>query len=232
MTAETIELQCDRIRKKLAVAKRKDRRRSVFGAPTHRYRIGKPLSVRDVVQFEEENDIELPSAFRGFLLNVGNGNRTPHISKNSMVFGCGAGPYYGLFPLGTELSIGENVVLAEPATVEPDSSSGRWDAIVSQLNMPELSDAEYDAVVDQVFAGILPIGHQGCSGWQGLVLNGEYRGRIIYLDEELNGPPSLTRYCNFLDWYESWLDGVIAGPQQRNDFEGAIYLSRASDGRN
>lgn len=106
----------------------------------------------------------------------------------------------------------------------PDFPVEKWKNIVSRLDEPNFSDVEYDDILNQVYAGILPLGHQGCSGWQGLILIGENAGRVVYFDEELIGPPTYTRYNNFLDWYESWLDGVIAGPNEANDFEGTIYL--------
>jgi hypothetical protein len=39
------------------------------------------------------------------------------------------------------------------------------------------------------------------------VVSGEYRGRVVNLDEERN-LPKFTYESNFLDWYERWLDAI------------------------
>lgn len=226
MTAEALEIQCEKILKKLKAAKSADANQLAFGASTHRYGIGKPISNQEVNEFQEKYGVVLPVAYRTFLTKVANGNKIPHVNERNIVNGCCAGPYYGLFPLGKYLSIGDNIVLSRLPTMGPNMPSDKWEEITARVDDPNLSDEQYEAILDEVFSGILPIGHQGCSGWQGIVLTGDYTGRVVYLDEELNGPPKFTRYGNFLDWYESWLDGVISGRDQSDEFEGTVYLSR------
>jgi len=224
MDIKALEIQCDRIVEKLTLAKSTDGKHLVFGASSHRYGIEGPLSDRKISDFENNYGINIPIAFRLFLSRVGNGNKTPHLSEKHLVNGCCAGPYYGLFPLGEYTTIGDNIVLSNTPTMGPNFPVEKWKSIVERLEEPSFSDEEYDEILDKVYAGILPLGHQGCSGWQGLILVGENVGRVVYFDEELIGPPTYTRYDNFLDWYESWLDGVISGPHKPNDFEGTIYM--------
>ena len=57
----------------------------VFGADSHNFRVNPILSEADVLAFEQGHLVTLPEDFRHFLINVGNG---------------GAGPFYGVFPLG------------------------------------------------------------------------------------------------------------------------------------
>jgi len=225
MTDNSIEAQCERILAKLATAKTTDSNNSAFGASTHRYGIEGKLSQNDIDKFQEKHSVILPDAYSAFLTKIGNGNQTPHLSERHMTNGCCAGPYYGLFPFGKYLSFGDNVVLSETPNISPNYSIEKWAILLERLNEPNITDEKYDAIENEVFAGILPLGHQGCSGWQGLMLLGENVGRVIYLDEDLNNPPVFTKYVNFLDWYENWLDGVISGPNTANDFEGTVYLS-------
>ena len=60
----------------------------VFGSKHHRYRLGPPLSERELAEFEFSKGVRLPEDYRQFLANVGNG---------------GAGPYYGLESLHPQL---------------------------------------------------------------------------------------------------------------------------------
>lgn len=61
----------------------------VFGSETHQYRFGERLCESAVKDFEQDHRVALPSAYRQFLISVGNG---------------GAGPYYGLLPLSAGYS--------------------------------------------------------------------------------------------------------------------------------
>jgi hypothetical protein len=57
----------------------------VFGADDHGFRLNPPLPEADVIAFENVHNVSLPHDSRQFLTDVGNG---------------GAGPFYGVFPLG------------------------------------------------------------------------------------------------------------------------------------
>ena len=58
-----------------------DTKLRVFGAASHRYRLGDALTESQLRAFEGEHQIELPGDYRGFLKEIGNG---------------GVGPDYGL----------------------------------------------------------------------------------------------------------------------------------------
>ncbi|HSQ57589.1 MAG TPA: SMI1/KNR4 family protein, partial [Gemmata sp.] len=70
----------------LARLRAADRVFRVFGSDHHRYQLGAVLSEAELRNFESAHQIKLPADYRRFLATVGNG---------------GAGPYYGLEPLGT-----------------------------------------------------------------------------------------------------------------------------------
>ncbi len=211
------------------MAKTRDPKFKAFGSSTHRYLIGKPLSNRKINSFERTYKVSLPNDYKAFLSLVSNGGKTPHITRNYMVHGCGAGPYYGLFPLGKYLMLWDDIVLERPVRVSQFNDSETWDKLISPISSPDISDDDYEAIGSCVFSGLLPIGHMGCSGWQCLALNGPNKGRVVYVDEELNGPPQFSRHPDFLSWYEAWLDGVISGPDYDNNFDGTVYLRKLSD---
>ncbi|MFF4273437.1 SMI1/KNR4 family protein [Streptomyces sp. NPDC001536] len=73
-----------RIRSKLARVPYQARRSHSAGAERHGFRVGPRLRSAQADVFESEHHIELPSAYRKFLVELG---------------GSGAGPFYGLLPL-------------------------------------------------------------------------------------------------------------------------------------
>src|SRR5690242_2351707 len=66
---------------------RRDRRRRVFGAASHQYKLNPPLPVSVIAAFEERHGVSLPEDYRRFVTEVGNG---------------GVGPYYGVLPFGKD----------------------------------------------------------------------------------------------------------------------------------
>src|SRR5437660_10695527 len=57
----------------------------VFGADGHHFKLNPPLSETEVIAIEHHHNVSLPVDYRNFITQIGNG---------------GAGPYYGIFPLG------------------------------------------------------------------------------------------------------------------------------------
>ncbi|MGW7245288.1 SMI1/KNR4 family protein [Streptomyces decoyicus] len=55
----------------------RDPKRARFGADTHRYELAPPLPQAQIRAFEEAHGIELPSAYRSFVAEVGNGPADP-----------------------------------------------------------------------------------------------------------------------------------------------------------
>ncbi len=140
----------------------------------------------DIRQFETKHQIRLPADFAAFLQLAGNG---------------GAGPYYGIYgiekmhPLDYTVDDPPANFLALPCPLYPDMSrENDW-------------EKEFN---NDVYHGILVIGTQGCSYMIGLIVTGEYAGRVVYLDED-NQPPYVILEPDFLSWYERWLDELLAG---------------------
>ncbi|WP_420573244.1 SMI1/KNR4 family protein [Kordia sp.] len=202
--------QIKRIKEKLAKAKKIDTSYNVFGARSHQYIIDTPATEKEVIQFEEKYNIKLPSCYRAFLTQIGNGGN--HY-KNSITGNSAAGPDYGIYKLGsvfincvanTELGyLQKDVFFTENTTFD------MWDRAYEAIS-DDVTDDEFDEIEASMYAGILTIGHAGCSNFNGIVLNGTQRGRVINIYDELEYPPHYKEEKNFLDWYESWLNKIIS----------------------
>jgi hypothetical protein len=197
--------QIQRIRTKLKAARKADRKLKVFGASFHKYQVGRPASEAEVRQFEEKHSLFLPKCYRSFLTEVGNGG--------SSYANSAAGPFYGIYPLGVSVDeILENaaVFLNKPAIVEPDMTDEQWTQLTKRISENDIPDEDYEQELGKVYAGLLPIGSQGCTYLHALVLNGSHTGRVVNMDVE-HRKPNFAFESNFLDWYERWLDEVISG---------------------
>lgn len=170
----------------LRQAKEADEDLERFGADAHAYKLASPAKEEAIQKFEQKYGIGLPEEYRDFLRLVGNG---------------GAGPFYGLFglkKLRQELEDSDiSELLAQDVMIHPKMSDEEWEEMIDSVENP--------------YTGILPIESQGCTLMTGLVLNGPYRGRVVYYDEDLCGQPFFMREAGFLAWYERWLREVIAG---------------------
>lgn len=188
--------QLDRIRLKLPLAAQADQECEVFGASSHRYKLNPPLHHAQLQEFEQVHGIILPESYAAFLTEIGNG---------------GAGPYYGVHPLGTNQSM-ELERLHKPSAIQ---STSLLDGIIEdadyavKADTDEMSDTEYDEYIAEMTQGLLNIGEQGCSYETMLVVTGELRGKVIYMDLESH-QTFVTYEETFLDWYERWLDETIA----------------------
>ncbi|MEV0404920.1 HEAT repeat domain-containing protein [Actinoallomurus sp. NPDC050550] len=175
-----------RIAAKLAIAPHLPGRSHSFGEEQHRFRLGPPLTAAAVRRFETEHQIALPRGYRDFLMMLGHG---------------GAGPYYGLLPLGSwrysvrgDLPSGH---LARPFPLSPGTSPGpQW--------------WRHVGTPDEPFTGAIPLVHQGCTYASLLVVTGSARGRVVDIDLDLQ-PPFFPGDADFLDWYERWLTEIIDG---------------------
>src|ERR1700679_2741848 len=161
----------EQIKTKLEELRALDRDITIFGAKFgHKYQFRPCLAEDEALAFERKHAIELPKDYRAFLTEMGNG---------------GAGPSYGVFPLG---------IWDGPGTDEP------WDSrFVGKLSDPfphrqkwnpakirgegdeepteEEEAAEFDPAM---MAGAFPICHHGCALRSWLVVSGPERGTVWY----------------------------------------------------
>ncbi|MFG2986412.1 HEAT repeat domain-containing protein [Streptomyces sp. NPDC048258] len=159
------------------------RPRSFVRAPGGR-RLGPPLSEQRVAAFESVHGIRLPSAYRTFLREVGNG---------------GIGPDYGLLPL-TRWKVRDI----------PDARQqlGRTFPLDPTGCVPE-EWARLRADQADPYAGTHAVVHRGCLEMTLLVMTGPARGRLLDADlGDVATPPTFLPQPDFLSWYEHWLDGL------------------------
>jgi hypothetical protein len=205
--------QIDRIKIKLNLAKNTDSFLEIFGANSHKYRLDAPADISEIEAFERKYHILLPEGYKTFLTQIGNGGN----EYKSQVGNSGAGPDYGVYRLGDKhqfLMGNPSNSTFEHLAKEPFFNSGmhreEWKKIYE--NMPDdISDDEYDKEFERVYAGILTISTCGCSGYAGIMLSGENKGRVVYTCDELEYCPQFAKEENFLDWYENWLDLIVSG---------------------
>lgn len=197
--------QIERIKSKLILAKEVDKDLKVFGADSHQYALGKTVNNDDVLNFEKEYNLELPEDYKAFLFHMGNGG----ISYANSA----AGPGYGIFPLGKNVDefIPENTnqFLKEDCVIYPKMSDDFWSDLNKNIEEDEdISTEDFDLELGKIFSGLLPVGTQGCTYYYALVLNGEFKGRVVNVDSDRQ-KPYFAFESNFLDWYERWLDEII-----------------------
>lgn len=189
---------------------------TLFGADSHRFVLNPPLTDDEILAFEQLHQITLPADYRYFLSRIGNG---------------GAGPYYGVFPLGQMDGSGVKLhswregdgfvgVLSKPFPLRD-----AWNDLSGQPSA-ELIDAhleEYErqlAVFEKFYwdparvNGAFPICTLGCALRILLIVSGEQAGHL-WFDRRAddNGISPLISNNNlratFSAWYQEWLDDAL-----------------------
>ena len=185
----------ERIRDKLGSLRRLDAECKLFGATSHRYRLGPPLAEPDLKWFERQLRITIPSEYRVFLAEIGHG---------------GAGPYYGLFTLDGDDS--ENITsideLSKPFRWTDAFNPEDWENPCEQDGVECDEDGEF---VGMSVPGALYLCDYGCALRFFLVVSGPCQGEVWH-DWQSDGAgiyPAVNaegHRLGFLEWYEQWLD--------------------------
>ncbi|MEH2244611.1 SMI1/KNR4 family protein [Nostoc sp.] len=218
------------LKKKLTQLAILDATFQIFGSESHQYQFKPCLSNKDIQMFESRYNIILPSEYRNFLLEVGNG---------------GVGPGYGLSGLS---GIENEDVIPEKLYQEnyeilsqPFPLTEAWndlDLIVkNNTGFVANNDTYFD---DKFIQGTLTITNYGCGIYAMLVITGEQSGKI-WIDDRTNDngiyPASLS-FCHafhdtnlddfhqdsdeeqplsFSDWYEDWLNRSLDQIRQSSE---------------
>ncbi|QDU00362.1 putative lyase [Gimesia chilikensis] len=180
--------QIDRILEKLSQVRAQGL--SCFGSDQHHFELNPPIQERLLLEFENEYRVRLPDEFRAFLLYAGNG---------------GAGPYYGIAPLPIIRSKILDWPFEEPFEKVLDLPCPLY------FRMKQASDWESEFGKTDPYQGTMYIGTQGCSYYMLLIVTGEFRGRVVYVNDDDGSTPFITHEPDFLTWYERWLDELLAG---------------------
>ena len=177
--------QLARIKSKLTMARKYETDFKAYGASTHKYLLNPPAEHSLIEAFEEKFEVSLPEEYVGYLTQLGNG---------------GAGPQYGITPLTTSVSEFWAARYAQPFKMHPRPKMKPEDPI-THID-PKL--------FNEMLNGLHYIGEFGYT-ITCLIVKGEEKGRVAYIDEEGRCPPSLAEENSFLDWYECWVSGVNDG---------------------
>jgi hypothetical protein len=198
--ATPLEIALERIEAKLRQAVERDLR--PFGAETRGLQRVPPLSPDALAAAEARLGVTLPEEYRGFVTRIGDG---------------GAGPAYGLFTLEDAL-LESNVdrvpdLLAREfphvAAYNPDEDPA-VDAFWHRVDTGEVSEEEGDLYHHGQLGGALTLCHEGCGHMHFLVVTGPARG-TMWIDSRGSDQGYIPLNATFLQWYERWLDDVLAG---------------------
>jgi len=213
---------------KLAALRVKDQGLKVFGASSHEYKLNVPLTEMEVQSVEVKYRFSLPKDYRWFVTTIGNG---------------GAGPFYGLFPLGMnddgfDLASWETVGLVG-ALDQPFKHAKAWNLPTSFWegepdpgeDITEKEEAKLWEAWDEkleseywdlsVMQGAIPICHEGCALRDWLVVTGPLAGNIWReMRVDNGGIAPLTNPdgtpMTFSAWYVDWLDSNLGKEQHAN----------------
>jgi len=197
----------ERVRDGLEILRRRDPAgKRVFGAASHRYELHPPLDQSAVARFEAAHSVQLPSDYRAFLTQIGNG---------------GAGPYYGVFKLG-EMDDGygdkpwkPGLMVGVPSQSFPHRE--RWNLSEAELERIQASEDD-DEIIRTYWRpvdGALPICHQGCALRDWLAVTGPEAGHVWHdATADFQGWRPWTRndgrHMTFAEWYVAWLEKALS----------------------
>jgi len=188
-------------------------RPKIFGANGHHFLLNPVLPEEDISAFEHHHHIRLPADYRHFLTAIGNG---------------GAGPFYGVFPLGRMDGMGEGFKSWTEndgfigALSEPFPLAEEWNDLEGKPadELLDEDESEYEKQLDKFdkryfnssrVNGAIPICHIGCALRIWLVVSGTQAGRL-WRDgrAEYTGIIPLRledgSRATFAEWYRDWLD--------------------------
>jgi SMI1 / KNR4 family (SUKH-1) len=205
-----------KILKKLAAARSAPGLGTRFGVEKHHFRLRPPLPKSELLAFERHHNVVLPEDYRQFLLLASDG---------------GAGPYYGLEPLSNwdewfeEEAQLPGFLASSCPLVDGVSLRDAWKAAQMRDARRAQGVVHVGATPSEAWEALLPrnwpewgkgtinICDQGCTYSARLIVSGEARGRIVYLDSQLWYPPYFVSDPNFIDWYERWLENTLSAGQ-------------------
>ncbi len=181
-----------------------------LGIRKHRFRLEPPVPEEEVAAFQEQYGILLPPEYRDFITSIGSS---------------GAGPYYGLLPLAQatdhlncddeamrKRKLGATCCLSDKLKLYESDNAFKKDWLV-EVGGANWSERRYGSESWDPFQGTIGICDQGCTYYAVLVLNGPQRGAIWNIELHLS-PPKKAPYSGFLDYYEDWVDRMLAKEKQ------------------
>jgi hypothetical protein len=195
-----------------------NRGRPVFGAAEHKFLLNPVLSEAEVKSFKMRHSVKLSTDYRNFLLTIGDG---------------GAGPYYGVFPLG---KMDDGFYLKSwkeddgfiGSLVNPFPLKEPWNDLSTHpsVELHETNATEYERQLEEfekvywnpeLLNGAIPLCHMGCALRVWLIVSGEKAGSL-WRDGRADSTglsPIVTRDqrpTTFSSWYLDWLQNPESMP--------------------
>ncbi|MDA8564271.1 SMI1/KNR4 family protein [Mariniblastus sp.] len=176
--------------------------RQPFGTRGHEKKRNPPVPESEIIEFEQQYNVGLPSGYRTFLLEATGGP---------------IGPAYGLFPFHSIVDYGRSNPPADILSIPfphaqhfDDGCDPNWSEIVRKCDDGEISDDEFDILYTYVDAGTVAICDEGCGHVHRMVVTGPTRGQM-WIDSSGSELGYIPLGVSFLDWYEKWIDHCLAG---------------------
>ncbi|MCY0925310.1 SMI1/KNR4 family protein [Streptomyces sp. H27-H1] len=174
----------DGVRARISQRAAQDPGRERFGADAHRYELAPALPEAEIRAFEEAQGINLPTEYRSFIAQVGDGP---------------AGPGHGLMPLAVPRhGVGEDWAVDDEW--ERDRLTGR---LAESFPLDEGLPGRIGAPADAVTQGTLMLAEEGCGIYVRLILNGPRAGEVWRMDPDWGG--FVPASASFRAWYTEWL---------------------------
>jgi hypothetical protein len=185
------------------------------------YTIGQTRTESEIVDFETEYNIRLPEDYRQFLLEVG---------------GSGVNPGYKLYSLNEERRASPvNSDLQRPFPFQEKMDYENLQVVAQELGVYSSDpDVGYTWIedIEPLNHGHLWVCYTGCQCWYILIVTGEARGQIWYVDLPAPFAPVVlldgklfhadadplraaqAQRVTFTQWYEAWLNKQISIAQE------------------
>lgn len=222
MTSQKNEPAAADLLSRLQTLKRLDLDASCFAARSHWYDLNPPAPEDEVAQLEARHGCRLPDEYRRFITEIGNG---------------GAGPAYGVFPLGMQdqnhgisrWEDGYSLVgdLSKPFPLheawnlpddfwaqQPDPTEATPIEEEDRMNEEWDKKLETHYYAAHLTDGAIPICHEGCARRNWLVVTGPLAG-TVWRDLRVDSAgiePFLNEdgtRMGFNDWYLHWVEQNI-----------------------
>lgn len=198
-----------RIAEKLSRLEKRDTGHDIFGADSHDYRRNPVLREEEAAAFETQYGVRLPEEYRLYLTKVANG---------------GAGPFYGLFPLGKSEYTDSKPDPGKPFPFTADTPLS-CEEIYNEIDDldDDASEAVWARYWEMTQSGIVYLAHEGCGMFSFLVVSGAEYGNVWY--EDLANDcgvfplidPQTGESLRFFRWFELWLDAALASLDGASD---------------
>ncbi len=185
--SELVEQQIGRILEKLEQVRKAGL--TCFGSDYHKFLLNPTISESELAIFESEKGIKLPAGYRSFLRLAGDG---------------GAGPDYGIYRLKEWMHFIDWVVDDLPSDILTKACP-----LYPGMSRDTDWESQFNGCLSP-YQGTITIGNRGCSYMTGLIVTGEFAGRVVYLDAD-GFAPYVVHEPDFLSWYERWLNELLGG---------------------